>query len=175
MPLNPLSLILGGAASGKSAFAETLVLGSGLRPVYLATAQVWDTEMREKVTLHQERRIGAGWRVVEEPHDVSATLENVTEEECVLLDCATFWLTNHILAQNDLQAAEASLFGAIDASKAPIVVVSNEVGAGIVPENALSRQFREAQGKLNQRLAERAGLVVAVMAGLPLTLKGQLP
>ena len=173
MALQKLTLVLGGAASGKSAFAEALVVGSGLSAVYVATAQVWDVEMADKVARHRSLR-GDVWRTVEEPLDMARALTGVTAKNAVLIDCATLWLTNVILSDADLVLAEARLFAAIDGSPAPVVIVSNEVGQGIVPDNALSRRFRNAQGALNQGLAARAGLVVAVMAGLPLVLKGTL-
>lgn len=172
--LMPLSLVLGGASSGKTAWAERLVLQSGRDPVYLATAQAWDEEMRAKIARHQGLR-GTGWTTLEAPMDLAPVLRQAHAEQAVLLDCATLWLSNHLLAGSDLAAAEADLLAAIADCAAPVVVVSNEVGAGIVPETALGRQFRDAQGRLNQRLAAQAGLVVAVMAGLPLVLKGELP
>ncbi len=173
MNLPKLSLVLGGASSGKSSFAEALVLGSGLAPVYIATAQVWDAEMAAKVAAHRAQR-GPGWRTVEEPLDIAAVLAGVTADEAVLIDCATLWLTNLILTDADPDAALAGLTTALAACPASVVIVSNEVGMGIVPDNALARRFRTAQGGLNRDLATRAGLVVAVMAGLPLVLKGTL-
>ncbi|SLN23034.1 Bifunctional adenosylcobalamin biosynthesis protein CobP [Roseovarius litorisediminis] len=172
--LPELTLVLGGAASGKSAFAESLVKGTGRGLVYLATAQIHDNEMRAKVYHHKETR-GAGWRTVEEPLDVGRTLAAISGDQAVLLDCATMWLSNHMLAENDLAEAEAGLMAGIALSAAPIVIVSNEVGLSVVPDNKLARDFREAQGRLNQKLAQKAGLVVNVIAGLPQVLKGQLP
>ena len=174
MPLPKLSLVLGGAASGKSAFAENLVLQSGNAPVYLATAQVFDDEMAEKVARHRDTR-GAGWVTVEEPLDLGPSLAQITPQQTVLIDCATLWLTNVILGDHDVADHTNALLTAIAACQGPVVVVSNEVGQGIVPNNALSRKFRNAQGGLNQQIAAEADLVVAVMAGLPLVLKGQLP
>jgi adenosylcobinamide kinase/adenosylcobinamide-phosphate guanylyltransferase len=101
-------------------------------------------------------------------------LRDVTQNEVVLIDCATLWLTNQLLAEADLDAAEAGLIEALGTCPAPVVVVSNEVGLGLVPDSPLGRRFRDAQGHLNQRLAERADLVVLVAAGLPLVLKGTL-
>lgn len=170
MSLQKLTLILGGASSGKSRHAESLVLGSGLRPVYIATMQVWDDEAAARVTAHLTQR-GSGWRTVEEPLDMAAALATVRSGEAVLLDCATLWLTNRMLAGHDLDAACDGLLAALAACPTPVVVVSNEVGQGIVPDNALARRFREAQGTLNQRLAARADRVEVVMAGLPLVLK----
>jgi adenosylcobinamide kinase/adenosylcobinamide-phosphate guanylyltransferase len=169
-----LSLILGGAASGKSAFAENLVRGTGLRQIYVATAQVYDDEMADKVTRHREQR-GDQWITIEEPIDIAGALTTAAVDDIILIDCATLWLTNLILGDYDVAAHTQALLAAIDTCPAPVVIVSNEVGQGIVPDNALSRQFRNAQGKLNQDIAAKSGLVVAVMAGLPVALKGQLP
>ncbi len=172
--LPTLTLVIGGAASGKSNFAEQLVEASGQAKIYLATAQALDSEMTTKIIRHRNSR-SAGWRTIEAPMDLSAPLADATANDTVLVDCATLWLTNHLLAETDLEAAEATLLTALASCKAPVVVVTNEVGAGIVPENILARRFREAQGRLNQRLAAQAGLVVTVTAGLPMVLKGTLP
>lgn len=172
--LPKLTLVLGGAASGKTAWAEALVLRTGETPVYLATAQAWDTEMQAKIDRHRTLR-GDGWLTVEAPLDLAPALRNARAGQVVLLDCATLWLSNIMLAEGDPEAESAALLRAIATCAAPVVVVSNEVGAGIVPENALARRFRQAQGELNQKMAADAGLVVAVMAGLPLVLKGQIP
>ena len=174
MPLQKLTLVLGGAASGKSVFAEGLVAGSGRPRVYIATAEAWDVEMKTKIARHQGAR-GSGWRTVEAPREVPQALGGIMPGEAVLLDCATLWLTNLMLTDADLAAQESELFQAIDACPAPVVVVSNEIGLGVVPDTLLGRRFREAQGGLNQRLAAKADLVVLVAAGLPLVLKGALP
>ncbi len=169
-----LSLVLGGARSGKSGLAERLVTGSGLARRYIATAQAWDDEMRDRIARHRADR-GEGWTTVEAPLDLPAALRDARPGEAVLIDCATLWLSNHLLAGNDLETEAATLLAALAACPAPVVIVSNEVGWGIVPENALARAFRDAQGRLNQQIAARADLAVGVMAGLPMVLKGQLP
>lgn len=174
MRLPKVTLVLGGAASGKSAFAEDLVLKSDLSPVYIATAQIFDTEMAAKVARHRDQR-GSGWLTHEEPIAVASVLEAVQHGQCVLIDCATLWLTNIMLGKRDIAQDTIELIHALRDCNGPVVIVSNEVGQGIVPDNALSRQFRNAQGTLNQTMATEADLVVAVMAGLPLVLKGQLP
>lgn len=171
--LAKLTLVIGGAASGKSAFAEKLVLSQGAPCVYLATAQAWDVEMQEKIDLHRQSR-GPGWRTIEEPLDLVPHLDTITADHVILLDCATLWLSNHLLADHDLPLEADRLCAALARTQARTVVVTNEVGQGIVPEHALGRRFRQAQGALNQALAAQADLVVAVMAGLPLALKGQL-
>lgn len=172
--LDKLTLVLGGAGSGKSLWAETLVSQAAQSRIYLATARVWDDEMRNKVESHRLQR-GPDWTTIEAPLNISEALESARPDQAVLLDCATMWLSNHLLDENDLRAEEAVFLSALASCKAPVVVVSNEVGMSVVPENALARQFREAQGQLNQRIAAQADLVVAVMAGLPLALKGKLP
>ena len=174
MPLLNLTLVLGGAASGKSAFAEGLVTASGRARAYVATAEAWDAEMAARIARHRAAR-GPGWRTVEAPLGAAGALRTVAPGEVALLDCATLWLTNQMLAEADLAAAEAGLMDAIEACAGSCVVVSNEVGMGIVPDTPLGRRFRDAQGGLNQRLAARADLVVLVAAGLPLVLKGALP
>lgn len=172
--LQNLTLVLGGAASGKSAFAETLVTDSGRPRVYIATAQAFDAEMADKIAAHRAAR-GAGWRTLEAPQDIASAVASVAPSEAVLLDCATLWLSNRLLAEADLAAMPAEMLTALAACPAPVTVVSNEVGQGIVPDHAMGRAFRNAQGRLNQVLAAEAGLVVQVIAGLPLVLKGQLP
>jgi adenosylcobinamide kinase/adenosylcobinamide-phosphate guanylyltransferase len=171
--LDKLTLVLGGAGSGKSLWAETLVKRGAESRIYLATARVWDDEMRSKVDQHRAQR-GPKWTTIEAPLNVSAPLSQARPDQAVLLDCATMWLSNHLLDGNDLAAQETAFLADLAACQAPVVVVSNEVGMSVVPENALARQFREAQGRLNQKLAAQADLVVAVMAGLPLALKGTL-
>ena len=169
MVLPRLTLILGGAASGKSAHAEALFEGVARR-VYLATGQAFDDEMRAKIELHIARR-GPDWRTVEAPLEAAGALAGLAEGESCLFDCATFWLSNHLLAGSDLADESARLLAAIAACPAPLVVVSNEVGMSVVPENALARRYREAQGRLNIALAKAADRVVMVAAGLPMVLK----
>ncbi len=169
-----LTFVLGGAASGKSSFAEQLVVSSGKKRVYLATSQVFDDEMKNKVQKHVARR-GAGWETIEAPLDLSDALARLGADQICLIDCATMWLSNNLLAENDLEQAQAELLEAVQNCPAQVLIVSNEVGHGIVPDNALARKFRDAQGRLNISLAAQADLVVQVTAGLPLVLKGQLP
>lgn len=166
--------MIGGARSGKSRLAEGLVTGTARTRRYIATAEAWDDEMRARIAQHRTDR-GADWITVEAPLDLPTALATAGGDEVVLVDCATLWLTNHLLAEHDLDAEATALLAAFATCKAPVVVVSNEVGWGIVPENALARRFRDAQGRLNQRIAAQAGLVLGVMAGLPMVLKGDLP
>ncbi|SLN49796.1 Bifunctional adenosylcobalamin biosynthesis protein CobP [Ruegeria meonggei] len=169
-----LTFVLGGAASGKSAFAEQVVVSEGKNKIYVATSQVFDDEMEQKVQRHLAQR-GADWTTIEAPLDLGPDLARLTPNDICLIDCATMWLTNHMLAENDLDQAQSALLQALRSCHAPVVIVSNEVGHGIVPDNALSRRFREAQGRLNIALAAQADLAIQVTAGLPLVLKGQLP
>jgi len=168
------TLVIGAASSGKSAFAEWLVAGTGRARRYIATAWTGDEEMRARVERHKERR-GDDWTTVEAPLEAACAVMDARPEEIVLLDCATLWLSNHLLSGGDPERETDHLLKALNSGPAPVVTVSNEVGAGIVPDDALSRRFRETQGRLNQKLAAAAGLAVTVVAGLPLVLKGRLP
>ena len=172
--MSKFTLVIGGARSGKSSFAETLVMATHRPRRYIATAQAWDDEMRARIAQHRDQR-GHGWITVEAPLDLAGALADASAAEVVLVDCATLWLSNHLLADADLDAEVTALLAAILRCPAPVIVVSNEVGWSIVPDNALARAFRDAQGRLNQKMAAQAGLVVAVMAGLPMVLKGALP
>ncbi len=172
--LPQLTLVLGGAASGKSAFAERLSSLPRMPQTYIATADVGDGEMAAKIALHQARR-GPDWDCVEAPTDLAAALARVGPGRVVLVDCATMWLSNLMALGGDLAAEEARMMAALKTCAAPVIIVSNELGQGIVPENALARAFRQTHGELNQKLAARAGLVVSVMAGLPMVLKGETP
>jgi adenosylcobinamide kinase/adenosylcobinamide-phosphate guanylyltransferase len=172
--LPALTLVIGGARSGKSRLAEGLAVGSGWARVYVATAEAWDDEMRDRIADHRASR-GEGWATVEAPLDLAPALAGLGPDQVVLIDCATLWLTNHLLAEHDLEQEQASFLSLLADCRAKVIVVSNEVGLSVVPDNALARRFRDAQGRLNQALAAQAGLVVAVWAGLPLVLKGQMP
>ncbi len=173
MRLPPLSLVLGGASSGKSTFAERMVHQSGLAKVYIATAEMLDGEMSEKIQAHRERRVGQGWRTVEAPHDAARALAQIEGGEVALLDCVTFWLTNLMIDDGDWQEELDLLIDVLIQMRAPVVLVSNDVSGGVVPENALARAFQRAQGEANQRIAAECDLVVYVRAGLPQVLKGQ--
>lgn len=168
-----LTLVLGGIASGKSAFAEGLVRQSGKPMIYLATAQAFDDEMTQKIARHRKAR-GPGWHTIEEPLAVAQRLRDIAPGHCVLLDCATLWLSNHLLSDSDLEAETHALLTALADCASDLVVVSNEVGLAGVPDNALARRFANAQGRLNQAIAARAARVILVTAGLPVTLKGPM-
>lgn len=165
-----LTFLLGGARSGKSAHAETLVGAHRAPWTYIATAQAHDDEMTERIALHRARR-GDGWDTVDAPLDLTGALRGVPDGQPVLVDCLTLWLSNHLLAGNDLDAASGELEALLAAPRGPWFVVSNEVGLGIVPDNRLAREFRDAQGRLNQRIAARADHVLFMVAGLPLKVK----
>lgn len=166
------TLVLGGARSGKSAHAERLVLGSGLKPVYVATAEAHDEEMSRRIADHRGRR-GPEWRNVEEPLDlVGALRREAGETSCaILVDCLTLWLSNVMLAGRDVERETAGLCAILPGLAAAVILVSNEVGMGLVPETPLGRAFRDAQGRLNQAVAACLPRVVFVAAGLPLVLK----
>jgi len=165
------TLVFGGARSGKSRFAENLVLESGLAPVYLATAEAGDGEMAARIANHRDRR-GAEWTNLEEPLDLAAAIgREARPGRAVLVDCLTLWLSNHFFADHDLDAETGRLAEAIAGLAGPVVFVSNEIGFGLVPETQLSRNFRDAQGRLNQTIAAACGQVILVAAGLPLILK----
>ena len=165
-------LIIGGARSGKSAFAERLCLVSGLRPIYLATGEARDAEMAARIAQHQARR-SAPWRSVEAPLALTEALETHADVHAiVLVDCLTLWLSNLIEANHEPGTEVARLIATLPTLAGPVVFVSNEVGLGIVPDNPLARRFRDEAGRLNQRLAEAVDRVLFIAAGLPLALKG---
>lgn len=164
-------LVLGGARSGKSSYAQTLAEASGLAPVFVATAEAWDSEMRERIVAHVAGR-GAAWMTREAPYDLPAVVAEVARADRILLvDCLTLWLSNLMLRGDDVEAATRTLAALMPGLAGPVIVVSNEVGSGIVPETALGRRFRDAQGRLNQAMAAECDAVVLVTAGLPRHLK----
>ena len=168
------TLVLGGAASGKSAYAEELVLRTPGRPVYIATAQAFDGEMTDKIAVHRARR-GAVWTNVEEPLDLAGAIARADAPDAVLLvDCLTMWLNNLMADDRDVAAETTHLVDIMGDLQGQIVLVANEVGLGIVPDNALARAFRNLHGTLSQAVAGTADRVVFVAAGLPLALKGRL-
>ena len=178
-----VTLILGGARSGKSRLGEAIVesaAGAGGQPaVYIATALVTaaihDDEMRQRIDTHRARR-GENWRTVEIPHDLSQELSRqLPNGKPILVDCLTLWLTNIMLADRDVEAEIEALAGSFSHVRAALVLVSNETGLGIVPDNALARRFRDASGLMNQQIAAAADNVLFVAAGLPLVMKGRNP
>lgn len=168
----PCTLVLGGARSGKSRHAESLCRATGLTRIYIATAAAYDEEMRTRIADHKTMRAEDGWQTVEEQHDLaSALVRELAEDQIVLVDCLTLWLTNRLLADADLNAEFDRLADTLEQRRGPVVLVSNETGLGIVPENKLARRFSDYQGRLNQRMAALATHVDFIAAGLPLTLK----
>ena len=164
------TLIIGAAASGKSQYAEDILNNNVGKKLYLASANIYDEEMQEKVNKHKDRR-GSEWTTIAEPLDAVHYIENLNIKEIMLFDCATMWLTNHFLEKSNIYHEIDLLVNSIKSSKGSIITVTNEVGSGIVPDNSMAREFRELQGKLNQKLATVASLVVTVIAGIPLILK----
>jgi adenosyl cobinamide kinase/adenosyl cobinamide phosphate guanylyltransferase len=167
-----LTLVLGGARSGKSRYGEGLITVLSPPWVFVATAEPGDDEMRARIAAHRARRAPA-WKTVEAPHELAEAVV-LAQPMPVLVDCLTLWLSNLMLAATDIDAEIGRLERVLDAVSAPVVLVSNEVGSGIVPEHPLGRHFRDAQGALNQRMAARADRVVLMVAGLPLAVKGTL-
>ena len=170
-----LTLIIGGARSGKSgraqALAEAAARARGGDPVMIATAQALDAEMAERIAHHPAER-GAAWTSIEAPLGGVGALARLRPQDCGVVDCLTLWLSNLMFAQADLEVAAAGLLQAAQASPAELVLVTNEVGLGIVPENALARRFRDEAGRLNRCVADRAERVIVMFAGQALTLKG---
>ena len=165
------TLVLGGQRSGKSRYAEELVLESGLEPVYVATAEAWDDEMADRIARHRERR-GDAWQTINEPLAVAETISGLAKPDCYLLvDCLTLWLSNLMHAGRDIQESTADLIQSAQAAAGPVVFVSNEVGSGVIPDNALARRFADAQGALNQAVARAADRVILMAAGIPLQFK----
>jgi adenosylcobinamide kinase/adenosylcobinamide-phosphate guanylyltransferase len=165
------TLVLGGARSGKSSFAERTALASGLHPIYVATATPCDDEFRDRISRHRARR-GNLRSIVEEPLAIAETIaREASAKAVVVVDCLTLWLSNLMLAKRDLEAETAALLRAVGAAAGPVILVSNEVGLGIVPETPLGRRFRDEQGRLNQAVAQAVPRVIFMAAGLALELK----
>ena len=169
--LPPVTLVLGGARSGKSRHAEALVEGQPGPCLYLATAEAGDDEMAERIRRHQARR-GGRWQTLEEPIDLVGALRGAARSDgAVLVDCLTLWLSNLLSAERDVETETESLVAALPGLVGPVVFVSNEVGLGIVPEGALARAFTDHAGRLHQAVAGAAQSVLFMAAGLPLALK----
>jgi len=166
-----ITLVLGGARSGKSRYAEGLIAALPPPWIYVATAQACDAEMAERIAQHRARRAPA-WRTIEAPDDLASAIGAAPASAPLLVDCLTLWLSNRMLANAAIDAEIGAVETALATRMGPVVLVSNEVGCGIVPENALARRFRDLQGALNARLAARADCVVLLVAGTPLVIKG---
>lgn len=168
--MKSLTFIIGGARSGKSRHAEELLTTLPRPWTYIATAEAYDDEMRERIALHRSRRRDS-WLTVDAPLDLVGAIAAVPDDQPVLIDCLTLWLTNHMLAEHDLEAESKQLAEVLAYPRGPWFVVSNEVGQGIVPDNALARRFRDEAGRLNQKIAAVAETVLLMVAGLPLKVK----
>jgi len=170
-----LHFVIGGARSGKSAFAEQLALnkvGKGVA-TYIATAEIFDEDMAGRVALHQERR-GAQWRLVESPVDLAAAIAAADAPDAVILiDCLSVWITNILVKEMDVDRAQESLVSALQSASGTVIMVASETGLGIIPENALSRRFRDANGRLCQTAAGCADEVFFVVAGIASKIKPQ--
>jgi len=170
-----VTFVLGGARSGKSAYAQALTEAAASRtgrpPVMIATAEALDEEMAQRIARHRQER-GQGWRTVEAPLELAAAVRALEPGEAAVVDCLTLWLSNLMLAGRDVGAATEDLLAALAATRAQVVLVSNEVGMSLVPENALGRAFRDAAGRLNQRVAGQAEHAVVMFCGLGVALKG---
>ena len=163
-----LTLILGGARSGKTRYAEGLIKALPAPWIYVATAEIWDEEMRARIERHKADRSEKGWLTIEAPLDLSTALHT---DHPVLVDCLTLWVTNLMLGEHDIEAATDRLEAVLAERSAPTFLVANEVGLGIVPDNKMARDFRDHAGRLHQRLAQKADRVLLMVAGLPLTVK----
>ncbi len=166
-----ITLVTGGARSGKSRYGESLITALPPPWVYVATAEAGDAEMAARIAEHRARR-SADWTIIEAPHELAGVFSCIPEGAPVLVDCLTLWLSNQLLADADLEKETDKLAGALARHTGCLVLVTNEVGSGVVPDNALARRFRDAQGRLNQCIAALADRVVLVVAGLPLVVKG---
>ena len=165
--------VLGGARSGKSRFAERMAVESGLERHYIATGRAFDDEMRARIGRHQQDRAEDGWTTHEEPFDLAGTITAVAAPDRVLLvDCLTLWVTNLMIAEGDIDAAGDALAALLPQTAGRIILVANEVGLGIVPENRMAREFRDHAGRLHQKIAAHADEVYFIAAGLPLKMKG---
>jgi adenosylcobinamide kinase/adenosylcobinamide-phosphate guanylyltransferase len=175
MPLYRSVLVLGGARSGKSRTALQLAEQASLQRIYVATAQAFDDEMRERIALHRLER-DRSWQTVDAPLGLAQAIQAQTgPDKAVLVDCLTLWLSNIVLAERDLSHETDQLIDAVREARGPLILVSNEVGQGIVPSTPLGRSFRDEQGRLNQRIAEACDAVIFVAAGCPILLKPTPP
>ncbi|NIJ65165.1 adenosylcobinamide kinase/adenosylcobinamide-phosphate guanylyltransferase [Sphingomonas leidyi] len=163
--------VLGGARSGKSRYAQQRAEALPGRHVFVATAEAWDAEMAERIARHRADR-DARWETVDAPRDLSAALDAASGTGAVVLvDCLTLWVSNLLLADADIEQATAGLRAAIARFDGRLILVANETGLGIVPDNALARRFRDAAGRVNQAVAAVAEEVTFIVAGLPMRVK----
>ncbi len=169
-----VTLILGGNRSGKSSFGEKIALSKNARPIYIFTAQPFDEGMQQRIQIHIERRKNQDWQDVEAPLELcDAIMKWDNQEGMILVDCLSIWITNLMMTTREVDVEIQNLLSTIKACSGEIIFVSNEVGFGIIPENAMAREFRDHSGLLHQKLAAAAKNVILMVAGIPLIVKGK--
>ncbi|NCB01136.1 MAG: bifunctional adenosylcobinamide kinase/adenosylcobinamide-phosphate guanylyltransferase [Spirochaetia bacterium] len=173
---NPLIFIVGGARSGKSSYGETLVQTFAEPRVYIATAEAFDEELKERIEMHQKRREGIFLLTIEEPINLAQVILHRPKRETLFIDCLSVFLGNlfHYYGSNESFPQLEELYRALEERKQPIIVISNEVGEGIVPENEMARHYRDMSGWMNQRVAKIADVVIKMTCGIPQIIKGEL-
>ena len=172
--MRKITLILGGARSGKSVFGEKLALNKDSKPIYIFTAQSFDEEMDERIRIHKDRRKKQSWQDVEATINLPAAISELSKKEKVILvDCLSLWLTNLILNERNIDRDITEFLNALEKSPGDVILVSSEVGLGIVPDNEMSREFRDNLGSLHQRVAAISETVIMMVAGIPMVVKGQ--
>ena len=172
--MQDVTLILGGSRSGKSSFGEKIALSKNARPIYIFTAQPLDEEMHQRIQIHKERRKNRDWQDVEAPLELCESIMNWDKREStILVDCLSMWITNLMMTTRDVDVEIRNLLSTVKACSGELIFVSNEVGFGIIPENAMAREFRDHLGLLHQKLAATAKNVVMMIAGIPVIIKGK--
>lgn len=166
-----IKFIIGGTRSGKSEYAESIANASGCELIYIATASAGDSEMSERIKKHKERR-GKNWQTIEEEIDISVIIKQSSNQKLILIDCLTLWISNLLHYNLDIEVETEKLLNALKTTKSDIILVSNEVGQGIIPDNALARKFVDEAGILHQKIAKIAHEVFFVTAGIPTKIKG---
>ena len=167
-------LVVGGASSGKTSFSENLAVSSGRAPVYLATAEARDREMKEKIERHQSKR-SSKWRTIEASSRAGDAIGKCRGDEIVVFDCVTMWLMNELGRCGNLAESKLKLLSAFERAACPVIAVTNEIGSGIVPMESSTRLFCNEHGLLNQEIAVRSDTVLAITAGIPVVIKGVFP
>tara|TARA_B100001248_G_C27357730_1_gene444729 strand:- start:210 stop:740 length:531 start_codon:yes stop_codon:yes gene_type:complete len=172
--MRKITLILGGARSGKSVFGERLALNKDSKPIYIFTAQSFDEEMDERIRVHKDRRKKQSWQDVEATINLPAAISELSKKEKVILvDCLSLWLTNLIINERNIDRDITEFLNALEKSPGDVILISSEVGLGIVPDNEMSRVFRDYLGSLHQRVAAISETVIMMVAGIPIIVKGQ--
>ena len=172
--MRKITLILGGARSGKSVFGEKLALNKDSKPIYIFTAQSFDKEMDQRIRIHKDRRKKQSWQDVEATINLPAAISELgKKEKVILVDCLSLWLTNLILNERNIDRDIAEFLNALEKSPGDVILVSSEVGLGIVPDNEMSRVFRDHLGSLYQKVAAISETVIMMVAGIPMIVKGQ--